>query len=199
MKSRTSIVLLLVVLTCACDAGRRATFDKELEICLAAQRLGDLVTAEPACARALAVAESSDFDPALRSQTLYTLGRIKRQLAKFAEAEQLQRQALLLEEQRDSPDVMEIGRRLIEISINLAGQNRWTDGAQVLERVMPMADALTGKARSDAANVFRQYARRLAGSGQTGLAERFASQAAALQAPARGVESVPSAGQGQKS
>ena len=198
MKTRRSLLLLCVLSVCACD-NRRANFDKEFAACEAAQRLGHLASAELACGRALAIADSADFSPPVRSQTLYGLGRIKRQLSKFAEAEQLQRQALLIEEQRDNPESVEIGRRLIEVSINLAGQNRWSEGAQVLVRLLPLADQLTGKVCTDAANVLRQYARQLATSGHNSLAERFESKATALQMPAAGAEAAPNGGQDQGS
>ena len=197
MNTKVLMVSLLVLLACACGDGRRATFDKELETCEAALRQGLLDSAEQACGRALAVTDSPDFDPALRSGALYRLGHIKRQQAKFVEAEELQRQSLLIAQQQDNPDAMEIGRRLVEIALNLAGQGRWSDGARVLERLVPMADTFTGTLRKDASNVLRQYSFRLAGSGQAGLAEQFKSKAATLKTAAPGVEATSTAGEGQ--
>lgn len=170
-----------VLLTGCANPLNRATSDNYADTCAAAEQSGRLQVAEEACYRALVNVDWGNLDPELKSQRLYNLGRIKRQLAKFSEAEQLFRESLAIEEKLSAPSDLKIGRRLVELSVSLAGQEKWVEGAQHLERLLPTANQFKGQERSYAAEVLNQFGRRLKTIGQVALAERFVLTAATLR------------------
>lgn len=159
----------------------RATSDDYAETCSTAEKNGRLQVAEEACYRALVNVDWGNLGPELKSQRLYNLGRIKRQLAKFSEAEQLFKESLAIEEKLSIPTDSKIGRRLVELSVSLAGQDKWTEGAQFLERALSIAPQFSGQERSYTAEVLKQYGKKLRAMNQTALAERFENTATALR------------------
>lgn len=159
----------------------RATSDNYAETCATAEQNGRLQVAEEACYRALVNVDWGNLGPELKSQRLYNLGRIKRQLAKFSEAEQLFRESLTIEEKLSNPTDPKIGRRLVELSVSLAGQDKWSEGAQYLERALPTAHQFSGQERSYTAEVLKQYGKKLRTMNQTALAERFENTATTLR------------------
>lgn len=163
------------------QAANRAASDNYAETCSVAEDKGRLDVAEQACYRALVNVDLGNLGPELKSQRLYNLGRIKRQLAKFSEAEQLFRESLAIEEKLTAPSDLKIGRRLVELSVSLAGQDKWAEGAQYLERILPTANQFVGQERSYVAEVLNQFGKRLKTIGQVALAERFVSTAATLR------------------
>ena len=159
----------------------RATSDEYADTCANAERSRRLEVAEQACYRALVNVDLGNLGPELKSQRLYNLGRIKRQLAKFSEAEDLFKQSLAIEEKLSKPRDVKIGRRLVELSVSLAGQNKWTEGSRYLERAIPISDQFRGAERSYAGVAFVEYAKYLRKTDQTGLAKRFETQASSLR------------------
>ena len=170
----------LVLAGCA-NPINRATSDNYAETCSTAEQNGRLQVAEEACYRALVNVDWGNLGPELKSQRLYNLGRIKRQLAKFSEAESLFKESLAIEEKLSSPSDPKIGRRLVELSVSLAGQDKWSEGAQYLERALPIAPQFSGQERSYTAEVLKQYGKHLRAGNQTSLAERFEKTATALR------------------
>ena len=141
MKLSISLVLLVSALLGACaNPLNRATSDNYAETCTVAESNGKLDVAEQACYRALVNVDMGNLGPELKSQRLYNLGRIKRQMSKFSEAESLFKESLQIEEKLSGPGGVKIGRRLVELSVSLAGQDKWSEGAQYLERFLPIAD-----------------------------------------------------------
>ena len=138
------------------------------------------MAAEQACSRALANLDPDKASPAVRSQRLYELGRIKRQLGGFGEAEELLKQSLAIEEKLSPATDPKVGRRLIELSFNLARQKKWVEGAPYLERAAPVAAKYAGAERVLAAFLYAEYARWLRPA-EPQLAARFDAHAAALR------------------
>jgi hypothetical protein len=182
MKLSILLVLLATTLLNACaNPLNQATSDNYAETCVNAERNHRLEVAEQACYRALVNVDWGNLGPELKSQRLYNLGRIKRQLAKFSEAEQLFKESLSIEEKLSRPSGGQVGRRLVELSISLAAQNKWSEGAQSLDRVLPIADQFSGQERVSAAAVLTQYSKHLRKTNEVALAERFEAKALALR------------------
>lgn len=182
MKSIQTTIVVGGVLVAGCaNPLNRVTSDNYAETCAVAERNGRLQVAEEACYRSLVNVDWGNLGPELKSQRLYNLGRIKRQLGKFSEAEQLFKESLSIEEKLSTTADPKIGRRLVELSVSLAGQDKWAEGAQYLERILPIASQFTGKERSYAAEVLDHYSSHLNTINQAVLAERFAATAAGLR------------------
>lgn len=170
----------LLLVGCA-NPLNRATSDDYAETCKASESNGRLQVAEEACYRALVNVDWGNLGTELKSERLYNLARIKRQLAKFAEAEQLLKESLAIQEKLPSPSEPKIGRRLIELSVNLAAQDKWTEGANILERALPIIPQFTGQERAYAIEVLTQHSKHLKTMNQVALAEQFEAKASALR------------------
>jgi tetratricopeptide (TPR) repeat protein len=170
------LVLLIAVCLAACES--RTGFDRRMEACSTAERNGQLAAAVQACEAALAIAEEGGYPPPLLSGVLYRLARLQRQRAHFDVAEQLLTRSLAFEDQlgpRGAP-----APRLLELSLSLAGQNRWGEGAQYLERALLLAGDLDAGQRASLANILKHYSTQLGQAGEPELGARFAAGAAAL-------------------
>jgi len=181
MRYLLSMLLSAILLLSSCaNPVNQVTSDNYAETCATAERNRRLDVAEQACYRALVNVDLGNLGPELKSQRLYNLGRIKRQLSKFGEAEDLFKQSLAIEEKLSSSNDPRIGRRLIELSVSLAGQSKWAEGAQYLERAGPISTEYAGAERSFAALAFAEYAKQLRAT-EPQLAVRFDNYAAALR------------------
>ena len=180
MKAKILFTGLLVTVLGACDnTASRLLADEER--CEQILQEGNLEAAEALCTRALGGADGAGLAPDVRSGRLYQLGRIKRQLSKYTEGEDLLRQSLAIEEGLSGPDSTAVGLRLLELSLVLAGQERWEEGARLLERALLLTDRFTDKERASMAKVLKYYAGQLEKTGQTGLVSRFRIAAAELE------------------
>ena len=139
------------------DPMNRATSHNYTTACAAAERSGRYDVAEQACYRALANVDWVNLPLELQSRKMYNLARIKKQLSKHDEAEVLLKQALALEEELPQPSDIRIGRRLIELSANLAGQGKWSEGAAYLKRALPILGQYSGSERNYADEVIALY------------------------------------------
>lgn len=180
MNTNTQALLLLTALALGgCDFhSSRDEFDQQLGLCTLAENNGLLESAVQGCQAALAIAEKEGYAPAVISDLLYRLGRMARQRNQFSEAQQLMQRSLAIEQQ--SGEQVAIALRSIELSLSLAGQGRWSEGAQMLERMLTLAGGLSGRDRQAAAGAFRLFSVRLRNMGETELAERFQVEAQLL-------------------
>ncbi|MDP2367977.1 tetratricopeptide repeat protein [Rhodoferax sp.] len=158
----------------------QATSDRYAAQCSAAESTGDLASAEEACYRSVKNVDWGNLGPELKSQRLYNLARIKRRLAKFAEAEEVLKESLAIEETLSGPTGVKIGRRLVELSVNLAGQNKWSEGEIVVSRFIPISTAFVGQERTYTKEVLLRYAATMDKLGNVQSAEKFKAAAAAL-------------------
>jgi hypothetical protein len=181
VKLTTLFIVLLGFLATACD-NRSAQLAEDAGKCDRALKFGEIELAEKFCQSALGDPGSDVLEPGVESQRLLKLASIKRQRAKYSEADTLVRQSLEIEETLSGPDSMEVGRRLVEFSLILAGEAKWTEGTQVLERLIPLADGLPPDERAVAARTFKSYAVQLRKTDQTELASTFQVKSDALKA-----------------
>ena len=178
---RVAIILIALIQVGGCaNPLNQATSDRYAELCAAAERNGQLAAAEEACYRAVKNVDWGNLGAELKSQRLYNLARIKRQLGKFAEAEALLTESLRLEEALSSRDPLRIARRRIELSVNLAGQDRWAEGADDLVKVIPVAAQFQAQERAYVKLTYMEFEKRLSALGKASLAAQFAAAARAL-------------------
>ena len=180
MKTTTPVIVLLVLLG-GCT-GTLSRMNSEARTCDEAVRIGALNIAEETCQRALGEDDKDILTRAVRSQRLYNLARIKRQLGKYSEAGELLGESLTMEETLSGAGSPGVAGRLMEMSLVLAGQGQWQQGAQVLERVLPLAHQLTDDERASLGNIIRHYTTRLKNNGQTTQAARLEAAAVQLNA-----------------
>ncbi len=139
MTIRTLTLLALAVgLTGCANPLNQVTEERYTAQCVEAEHANALSAAEQACTRALANVAMGNLSKTDESQDLYNLARIKRRLSKFAEAEQLLRKSMEIEASLSGAQSVQAGRRLVELSVNLAAQDKWDEGVSTLERARPM-------------------------------------------------------------
>ena len=169
-------VTLLILSGCVSNPINRATSDNYAETCDIAEQNGNLKVAEEACYRALVNTDWGNLGNDLKSEKLYNLARIKRQLAKFQEAESLLNQSLEIEENKSTTMNAKIGRRLVELSVNLAALDRWQEGASAIEKVIPVAKQYSGQERQFIILVLEKYGEHFNNSGNKEKGQLFLSQ-----------------------
>lgn len=108
------------------------------------------------------------------------MARIKRQLAKFGEAESLLKESISIEESISGKESLKVARRLVELSVNLAAQDKWLEGAEFLSKVIPLGSGFTGQERSFTKTSYLEYSKKLKALGSAENALRFESAASAL-------------------
>ena len=180
LTSTAALIALLPVLgSGGCESRHaRTEFDRQSQVCTLAENNGLLDAAVDACGAALTIAEQYQYAPERISELTFRLGRLERQRGDFPKAEALVRESLAIAE--GIGDSAAIAARLVELSLGLAGQSRWLDGAQALERAAPLAGELAGPDRRAAANAFRAYSIRLGQMGDAPRAEQFSANAEKL-------------------
>ncbi len=182
MKFKKLIVLSVVVSAGGCaNPINQVTADNYQQTCFAAEHNGNLLVAEEACGRALTNVAWGNLGPAEQSQKQYNLARIKRQLAKFPEAEELMKQSLAIEESLPSPSPLRIGRRLVELSASLAGQEKWKEGAPYLTRAYELRDHFSPREKKYTAEVLAAYSEEFQREGNTEAGLKFAAMASAIE------------------
>ena len=149
------VALLAVALVGSCGKARKE-YGQQLDVCTAGENNGVLTAAAEGCGTALEIARQNDFPADEISDLSYRLGQIERKQGRFEEAEALLQSSL--EHETRTSDSAGIASRLVELSFSLAGQNRWEDGAALLDRAKPHIRSLTGDERDAAVNALRGYA-----------------------------------------
>jgi hypothetical protein len=157
MRITTPVVVIVALLGSACESQSQRSAE-DAEKCREAERKGFPETAEPLCESAWFDVDSTRLAPVIQSQRLYDLGRIKRKLGKHAEAEPLLRQALVAEESVSESTSPACGVRRVELSLVLAGQAKWVEGAAVLEPVLQIVDRFPERAASAPVSLTRNHA-----------------------------------------
>lgn len=172
-----------VALIGGCSSGKaEKEFERQLQICSAGENNGVLAAAADGCGAALTIARKNGYPPGDISDLSYRLGQIERKRGRFAEAETLLRASLEFESQ--TSDSAGVASRLVALSLSLAGQDRWEEGARLLERAEPFMRSLEGSERKAAVNALRGYAAQLRKQGDREFAVRFTDLALELASPA---------------
>ncbi|MDH3621732.1 MAG: hypothetical protein OER91_12625 [Gammaproteobacteria bacterium] len=180
--------LVSVALLSGCGKTRKE-FERQLDICAVGENNGVLTAAADACGNALDIARQNDFPPDDISDLEYRLGQIARKQGRFEHAEALVRASLDFESQMSDP--AGVASRLVELSLSLAGQDRWEKGAELLDRAEPHVRELDGDERSAAANALRGYAAQFGKQGDADAAARFRVLAQELDLPINENTAVP--------
>lgn len=152
-----SVALLSLFVAGCYNPLNRATADRYGQTCRDAEATGRLEVAEEACRRALINVRIGHLGAEAESQELYNLGRIKRQLRKFSEAEELYKESLKVQETITPTDQTKIGRRLTEIAIVVAEQSRFKEAWPYLMRLIPISEQYSGQERIAVKKVFEVY------------------------------------------
>ena len=170
---------LILVGVGGCESNpSRDELARQLSLCDLAEDNGITDAAVNACGAALRIVEKGGYPANQVSELSYRLGRLERQRRNFVTAEELVLRSMAFPE--ETGDRSATAARLVELSFSLAGQGRWPDGSEVLERALPLTDALGEKERRAAANAFRAFGLRLARMDRERQAERFLAQAEKL-------------------
>lgn len=179
MMNKAGVLIAITLWLCACDneAKRLAQHEK---VCLKALEHGLLETADRECTSALGEPGSDALDRATRSQRLFRLGSIKRQRNLFAEAEALIHQSLAIEQGLPEPDPLVITRCHYELSLSLAGQGKWQEGAVSLETLFPDLGRFSDKEQKAIVNMTRLYVANLKNNNLDELAEKIETRLQAM-------------------
>ncbi len=129
--------------------------------CAEAERAGRLDIAEEACYRALVNVHIGNLGDEQKSIRLYDLGRIKRQLGKFDEAESLFKESLAIEDKQANPSHEKIGRRLAELAAVYGQKEQYQAGTPYVERLYSLPHSYEGNEKISVAIVFWAYAQEL--------------------------------------
>lgn len=174
-------VLLILFLLAGCmNPVNKATSDNYAEQCVQAEQSGDLVTAEKACYRALVNVDMGNLGDELKSQRLYNLALIKRQLGKFNEAEDLLKTSIEIEKKLSGPTDPKIGRRYAELSVNLAAQNKWSEGVHFVKGLLPMVDQYASSEKQFVKEILLKYSENQGQAGNNKIADEFKESAMRL-------------------
>ena len=174
---RKIVTLLILTLVGCANPLNRATSDNYMEECSKAEERVKLKVAEEACYRALVNVDWGNLGDELKSERTYNLARIKRRLAKFNEAENLLKQSLEIEEQLSGISSSKVGRRLAELSVTLAAQDRWSEGTSLVERLIPIAAQYSGYKRHFVQKILQKYSEQLNLVGDYKTANLFSTKA----------------------
>ncbi len=160
---RILLVYVVIIGICGCanmqsQVGVNATSkDQSVQTCHEAEADGELEVAEKACLQALTKARRDHGGTELESHRLYDLGRIKKQLRKYPEAEIYYKESLMVLESIPNPAPAKIGRRLAELSILMGQQRKYKEAWPYLSRLLPMAKSCTDNDRDVIKRIISLY------------------------------------------
>lgn len=148
--------------------------DRFFRECRAAWADNNIGLADELCYKALMHPDVNAITPDAKSQRLYNYAQLKRMLGNWEGAEELLRESLTIEEKRagSAPD-LPLARRLAELSIACAAQNKWSEGIDMIERLYPVAGQFQGGERAAISELFRNYVPQVATAGKMDLARQL--------------------------
>ena len=168
--------LISSLIACA-NPLNQVTSQRYGEQCLQAESEGRLAVAEEACRRALINVDWGKLGPKEEALRRFELGRIKAQLNKYTEAQELFETALNLQLQHDPENLAFITKLQFSLATTLAEQGRWAEGAEYLKAALPHISQLREGDRKVAGNILNLYADELYQTTQRNLAEQFRAAA----------------------
>jgi len=173
-----AILVFLLQLSACNDRSAADQYEHQIKVCSVAEGNGLLDSAVLGCGTALAIAEEQAYAPDLLASLSFRLGQLERQRGNFVTAEALVRRSLSIEAM--SGEAGAPAAHLIELALILAAQDRWLDGADLLEQATPLLAGLSGKDLKVAANAFRGFSVRLEMLGHTEPAAKLGAVAEKL-------------------
>ncbi|MFT5674899.1 MAG: tetratricopeptide (TPR) repeat protein [Paraglaciecola sp.] len=171
-------MLSLLSSACVTQSQRSADYTR---VCIDAEVRGAIYLAEANCERSWFGIDNSNLKPNVRSEKLYDLARIKRQLNKYIEAEKYIQQALEIEQTVTGANNPEYALRLVELSLSIAGQGDFPKAAITLEPVLNVIDQFAPQDKKRTVNVLKHRSSRIQHAEQHQLAERFKLKVLELQ------------------
>jgi len=180
MNRSLKIALLLIVagLMAGCaNPLNQVTSIRYGDQCGEAERAGRLDIAEQACYRALVNVDIGNLGAEQKSIRMYDLGRIKRQLKKFDEAEYLFKESLAIEDKQANPSYEKIGRRLAELAAVYGQKEQYQAGLPYVERLYSLPHTYEGNEKLSVAIVFWGYSQELQRQQASELGKKLASRA----------------------
>ena len=164
----------------------RPILERYRQIGSGAELRGDLAAAEQAYSQALQITREGQLGDQLEMVSLYELGRVKRNLGKLAESEQLLHQSLQLDAKLSAaygrPWGAPTGYILAELAATCLEAGKLSDGISALDRLEPIASQYKDKntERTFIRQVFTRYSRALAERGDERNARRYTAIADSL-------------------
>lgn len=171
MNIKLPIFLFLLIIN-GCE-NYSSDYETQMKVCDKGENLGILDTAVEACQNAVLIAEKHNISPTLLSQSLYKLGGLKRKQGEFIDAEKILSRSISLEKQQNNPDNQLIAVSLLELSLSMAGQNKWDEGGDVMKHLTPLISLLSEKEKSITKNTLKHYQIQLKKSEKFELAKRL--------------------------
>lgn len=161
--------------------------DRFFKECRAAWADNNIGLADELCYKSLMHPDVNTISPDAKSQRLYNYAQLKRMLGNWDGAEELLRESLAIEEKRTGGTLdLPLARRLAELSIAFAAQNKWPEGVQAIERLFPVAGQFQGGERLAIAELFRNYVPQVASAGKPELARQLDAFSQSAPAPEPG-------------
>jgi tetratricopeptide (TPR) repeat protein len=178
---RAFLFTLILILSACANPINRVTYHDYKKQGAQAEARGDLATAEMAYYRAAENVRLGNLEPALQSNSLFDLGRIKRLVGKFEESETVLKQALALDEKLYGGDAFLTSITLSELAATYLEAKKLSEGTPLMLRLEPLLSQHTAKYSTQGRNFFKKlyekYAETLAGQPE---AERFRKVATSL-------------------
>ncbi|MFA6061082.1 MAG: tetratricopeptide repeat protein [Gallionella sp.] len=178
---RAVLLSLFIMLVAGCyNPLNRVTADRYGQTCREAEASERLDVAEEACRRALINVRIGHLGSEAESEELYNFSRIKLQLGKQAEAEELLKESLKIQEELSPQNQAKIGRRLTNLAIVFGNLGRFKDAWPYLERLLAISDQYTGQERIVVKTLFEKYAGEYEKLGLQSQAAQLSEKAKAL-------------------
>jgi hypothetical protein len=166
----------------SCDR-QQARMSEAAEKCDQAVHTGALEAAETLCTLALGEQLGVKLKPAIRAERLLKLGKIKRSQANYAEARLLVAEFLSIREDYPGSGNTATASGLLEMSLILAGQKQWTEGARYLLRAISSAGQLDEKDTATLLKTHRLYVGRVEIQQDPALAAELSAAIAEIPTP----------------
>lgn len=166
--------LSLLLLTTGVQA-QEGESDRLFRECRAAWANNNIGSADELCYKSLTASDFKDVPAESRSLRIYNYAQLKRMIGNWEAAEELLVESLALEDARiagKQPD-LPYARRLAELSIAYAAQDKWPEGLKTLERLLPVADQFQGRERAAVSEIFRNYVPQAASAGRQDMARQL--------------------------
>ncbi|WP_040570674.1 hypothetical protein [Methyloversatilis thermotolerans] len=166
--------LALLLLTAGAHAGEGES-DRFFRECRAAWANNQIGSADELCYKSLTASDFKEVPAESRSLRIYNYAQLKRMIGNWEAAEELLLESLALEDVRIAGKPLDLpyARRLAELSIAYAAQDKWPEGLKTLERLLPVADQFQGRERSAVSEIFRNYVPQAASAGRQDMARQL--------------------------
>lgn len=168
MKILAFLIAVFVLITSGC--GNEAKLLESARACQKAIDLGLLEVADEHCTNALGAPDADVLDADVKSERLFILGSVKRQLGLFVDAEPLIKKSLTIEKSLSKPEAKRVAYRNYELSLIMAGQGKWQEGAEFLHKVLSEVTHFSDAEQRSIKNMTKQYISGLVREGQLQLA-----------------------------